>query len=73
MNTTSIIESKQKLEEDIKSLVSGFKEEHNLTDIDIDVITHKIYMDGAVKSFCTTLDIIVTATVNESGTNIVIR
>lgn len=73
MNTTELIQSKQKLEENIKSLISGFKKEHELSDIDIDVVTHKVYLDGTPKSFCTTLDVVVTATVNESGTEIVIK
>lgn len=73
MNVTEIIQSKQKLEENIKSLISGFKKEHELSDVDVNVITHNVYMDGTSKSFCTMLDVVVTATVNESGTEIVIR
>lgn len=73
MNTAEIIESKQKLEENIKSLLWNFKMEHGLSDVEIDVMTRNIYMDGSVKSFCTTLDVVVTAKANESGVEITIK
>lgn len=73
MNTAEIIESKQKLEENIKSLLYNFKMEHGLSDVEIDVMTRNIYMDGSVKSFYTTLDVVITAKANESGTEITIK
>lgn len=73
MNIAEIIQSKQKLEENIKSLISGFKDELKLSDIDIDVIIHKIYMDGSVNLLCTLLDVVFTDIVNESGTDIIIK
>ncbi|RHV92605.1 hypothetical protein DXA95_12430 [Odoribacter sp. OF09-27XD] len=73
MNTAEIIQSKQKLEENIKSLISGFKDDLKLSDTDIGVIIHKIYMDGSVNLLCTLLDVVFTDIVNESGTDIVIR
>lgn len=73
MNTAEIIQSKQVLEENIKSLVADFKAKNRLSDVDIDVITHNIYMDGSVGSFCQTLDVVVTAKVNESGAEIIIK
>lgn len=73
MNTAEIIQSKQVLEENIKSLVADFKTKNSLSDVDIDVITHNIYMDGSVGSFFQTLDVVVTAKVNEAGAEIIIK
>lgn len=73
MNAAEIIQSKQKLEEEIKSLLTDFKRKNNLSDVQVDTLTRNIYMDGSVGSFHQMIDVVVTATVNESGTEIVIK
>lgn len=73
MNTAEIIQSKHKLEEEIKSLITDFKRGNNLSDVQVDTLTRNIYMDGSAGSFCQTLDVVVTAKVNESGAEIIIK
>lgn len=73
MDTTEIIQSKQKLEEEIKSLITDFKRKNKLSDVQVDTLTRNIYMDGSAGSFYQMIEVVVTATVNESGTEIVIK
>lgn len=73
MDIAEVIQSKQVLEKNIKTLVTKFKIKNSLSEVGVDIITRNIYMDGSVGSFCQILDVVVTAKVNESGTEIVIK
>lgn len=73
MNTAEIIQSKQVLEKNIKTLVTEFKIKNSLSEVGVDIITRNIYMDGSAGSFCQILDVVVTAKVNESGAEIIIK
>lgn len=73
MNAAEIIQSKQKLEEEIKSLITDFKRENNLSDVQVDTLTRNIYTDGSIGSFRQIVDVVVTAKVNELGAEIIIK
>lgn len=70
MNTAEIIQSKRELEEQISMLVKEYKENHNLSDIEVNTRIRRFDAGFMVK---TEVDTRVTAKVNESGTEIIIR
>lgn len=72
MNTTTIIQSKQALEDKINALISDFKEAHNLSGVEVSSCTHTLCMEGCFNVVKHT-EINVTATINEGGAEIIIK
>lgn len=70
MSTTEIIQSKRELEEQISMLVEEYKEKHKLSDISVNTRMRRFDVGFMTK---TEVDTHVTATVNESGSEIVIK
>lgn len=70
MNTAEIIQSKQELEDKINTLVDEYREKHNLSDISVNTRVRRFDVGFMNKI---EVDTVVTATVNESGTEIVIK
>lgn len=70
MDTAEIIQSKQKLEEEISILVGQYKEKHNLSDIVVSTRVRRFDAGFMVK---TEIDTNVTAVLNEDGAEIVIK
>lgn len=70
MNTAAIIRSKKKLEEQISALVKEYKGKHNLTNIEVNTRVRRFDAGFMIK---TEVDTVVTATINEGGSEIIIK
>lgn len=72
MNTTTIIQSKRSLEEKINALVLAYREEHGISDIEVNTRVSKYYVGSPTKEI-QEVSTNATVTVHENGADIVIK